>query len=97
LQKDFEEMGLCGMDSIDLAQDRGRWRAFVNTAMNLRVQLNAEKFLSRFTSGSCWRKARFHEVGEEKAFYFNETAATDLAHDYRRSLHIHTTYRSESR
>jgi hypothetical protein len=29
--------GLGGMDWIDLAQDRGRWRAVVNAAMNLRV------------------------------------------------------------
>ena len=29
------------MDWIDLAQDRKRWRAVVNTAMNLRVPLNA--------------------------------------------------------
>ena len=26
-----------GMDWIDLAQDRGRWRALVNALMNLRV------------------------------------------------------------
>jgi hypothetical protein len=26
-----------GVDWIQLAQDRGRWRALVNTAMNLRV------------------------------------------------------------
>jgi hypothetical protein len=26
-----------GADRIDLAQDRDRWRAVVNTAMNLRV------------------------------------------------------------
>jgi len=26
-----------GMDWIDLAQDRGRWRALVNVVMNIRV------------------------------------------------------------
>jgi hypothetical protein len=31
------EMGLDGMDLIDLAQDKDQWRALVNTVMNLRV------------------------------------------------------------
>jgi hypothetical protein len=30
------ETGFCGMDWIDLAQDRYNWRALVNTVMNLR-------------------------------------------------------------
>jgi hypothetical protein len=66
LQKDLGEMGLGGMDSIDLAQDRDRWRAVVNTIMNLRVQLNAERFLSRFASDSLSRRAQLYEAGEEK-------------------------------
>jgi hypothetical protein len=34
---DLREIGWVGMDWIDLAQDRDRWRALVNTVMNLLV------------------------------------------------------------
>jgi hypothetical protein len=34
---DLREAGYGGVDWISLAQDRDRWRALVNTAMNLRV------------------------------------------------------------
>ena len=34
------------MDYSDMAQDRERWRAVVNAAMNLRIPYNAENFLT---------------------------------------------------
>ena len=37
IKMDLEEVGYAGMDWIDLAQDRDRWRALVNAAMNIRV------------------------------------------------------------
>jgi hypothetical protein len=33
----LKEIGWGGMDWIDLVLDRGKWRALVNTVMNLRV------------------------------------------------------------
>jgi hypothetical protein len=54
---DLREIGWDGMDWIDLAQGRDQWRPFVNTVMNLRVPLNAGKFLSGYTIGGFSRKA----------------------------------------
>ena len=37
IKMDLLEVGWGSMDSINLAQDRNRWRALVNAVMNLRV------------------------------------------------------------
>ena len=34
---DLQEVGFGGMDWMDVAHDRERWRAVVNAVMNLRV------------------------------------------------------------
>jgi hypothetical protein len=53
---DLRELGGDCMDWIDLAQDRDKWRALMNTVMCF------GKFLSSRITGVFSRRAQFHEV-----------------------------------
>jgi hypothetical protein len=44
------EVGWGDVDWIGLAQDRNRWRALVNSVLNIRVPRNAGKLSSGLTS-----------------------------------------------
>jgi hypothetical protein len=51
---DLKEIGWGSVDWIQLAQDRDRWQAFVNTVMNLRVLApHSYKILKNALTGTC--------------------------------------------
>jgi hypothetical protein len=58
---DLREVGWGHVDWIDLAQNRNRWRALVNSVMNLRVPLNAGKLSSGLTTGGLSSRAQLHK------------------------------------
>jgi hypothetical protein len=60
IKMDLIQIGLNGVDWISLVQDRNKWRALVNSAMNHRVLSNAGKISSGYTTGSFSRSAELH-------------------------------------
>jgi hypothetical protein len=57
---DLRQLEWGGMEWIDQAQDRDRWRDLVNMVMNLRVPQNVEKFLNPCATGGFSRRAQLH-------------------------------------
>jgi hypothetical protein len=56
------EVGWGDVDWIGLAQDGNRWRAFVNSVINLRVSQNAGKLPSCLTTSGLSSSAQLHRV-----------------------------------
>jgi len=46
IKMDLQELGCGGVDWIDLAQDKNRYRAFVNSVMDIRGLKYARNFLT---------------------------------------------------
>jgi hypothetical protein len=59
---DLVEVGWGGVDWIGLAKDRNRWRALVNSVLNLRVPRNAGKLSGGLTSSGLSSSAQLHSV-----------------------------------
>jgi hypothetical protein len=62
MKMEFGETDCGGMDWIGLAQDRHRWNALVNAAMNPLFPKNARKLSSGCTIDDLWRSAQLHTV-----------------------------------
>jgi hypothetical protein len=62
IKMDLLEIGWGGVDWIGLAQDRDKWRALVNAAMNLRAPQDAVKLSSGYVIGGLSSSSQFHRV-----------------------------------
>jgi len=75
------------VERIHLAQDRGQYRAVVNTVMDLRVPLNAINFLTRCATNSTLTSCVLQLA---ITYYVNIIIKTQLSSDVPR--HIYTDF-----
>jgi hypothetical protein len=62
IRMDLGEVGRVDVDWIGQAQDRNRWRALVNSVLNLRVPRNAGKPSSGLASSGLSSSVHLHRV-----------------------------------
>jgi hypothetical protein len=62
IRMDIGEVGWGGVEWIGVAQDRNRWRALVNSVLNLRVPCNAGKLSSGLASSGLSGSVQLHRV-----------------------------------
>jgi hypothetical protein len=62
IRMDLGEVGWDDVDWIGLAKDRNKWRALVNSVLNLRVPRNAGKVSSGLASTGLSSSAQLHRV-----------------------------------
>jgi hypothetical protein len=62
IRMDLGEVGWGDVDWIGLSEDKNRWRALVNSVLNLRVARNAGKLSSGLTSSGLLSSAQLHRV-----------------------------------
>jgi hypothetical protein len=62
IKRILREIEWDGMDWVDVAKDRDRWRALVITVVNLQVASISGNFLSSCTIGGFSRRAQLNEL-----------------------------------